>query len=422
METLTIKYEEVRPGDIIYLRNYWAENKWVPVLEASRIGAKICIKFDMDAKRTINQSDKLYASPFETVKVTRQSMNYSIENLYSIKVVGVSYDNRQEICKRIMMGDKVYLEREPNNFHDSNAIKVLHNNNHFGYIPKETAINLAKILDASLFSYNSTVTNMTGGGNYNIGVHIDIIFSQEQNSNYIAVNETKSNDKGLQNMNYEDLIRSAISKSKSYTQTDTQVSNQKTESAFPLTTEQKDIINHDLKSDETIKVIAFAGTGKTTTLLEYTKAHKTTKFLYVAFNNSVQKSAEKRFPSNVHCKTSHSLAHNKFGWPYRNGKGVISDLRPNEVKKILNIEDYHVAKQAIEILKRYLASADEDFSEKLLNSSQKDLANHDYYHLAIAKQLWEKMKDPEDKTIGMLDDGYLKLYQQIGRASCRERV
>jgi F-box protein 18 (helicase) len=38
-----------------------------------------------------------------------------------------------------------------------------------------------------------------------------------------------------------------------------------------LTNEQKDIIACDLAPGEILKIMAFAGTGKTSTLVEYTK-------------------------------------------------------------------------------------------------------------------------------------------------------
>ena len=69
-----------------------------------------------------------------------------------------------------------------------------------------------------------------------------------------------------------------------------------------LTNEQKAIVNYDLNDTDVLKVIAFAGTGKTTTLFEYTKARPHINFLYIAFNKSVQLEAERKFPRNVYRK------------------------------------------------------------------------------------------------------------------------
>ena len=75
-----------------------------------------------------------------------------------------------------------------------------------------------------------------------------------------------------------------------------------------LTNEQKDIIACDLAPGEILKIMAFAGTGKTSTLVEYTKKRPKMRFLYIAFNKSVQLEASKKFPKNVITKTSHALA------------------------------------------------------------------------------------------------------------------
>ena len=50
-----------------------------------------------------------------------------------------------------------------------------------------------------------------------------------------------------------------------------------------LTQEQINIIN----STGDIKINAVAGSGKTTTLVEYAKARRNSKILYIAFNKTV---------------------------------------------------------------------------------------------------------------------------------------
>lgn len=77
-----------------------------------------------------------------------------------------------------------------------------------------------------------------------------------------------------------------------------------------LTGEQYAIIN----SQGNIKINAVAGSGKTTTVIEYARARsKTGKILYLAFNKSVKQEAKKRFANlglhNVQVETAHSLAY-----------------------------------------------------------------------------------------------------------------
>ena len=59
-----------------------------------------------------------------------------------------------------------------------------------------------------------------------------------------------------------------------------------------LTKEQIEIVN----SSGNIKINAVAGSGKTTTIIEYAKSRpKSAKILYLAFNKSVKLEAMKKF-------------------------------------------------------------------------------------------------------------------------------
>ena len=76
-----------------------------------------------------------------------------------------------------------------------------------------------------------------------------------------------------------------------------------------LTKEQLDII----RSEGNIKINAVAGSGKTTTIIEYARTRPPgSKILYLAFNKSVRLEAEKKFTSagipHVKVETAHSLA------------------------------------------------------------------------------------------------------------------
>mgnify|MGYP000512812946 CR=1 FL=1 len=66
-----------------------------------------------------------------------------------------------------------------------------------------------------------------------------------------------------------------------------------------LTKNQKEIITKSEKNSF-IKINAFAGTGKTTTLKCLTETYKNKKFLYLVFNKSMSDDAKKKFPNNEH--------------------------------------------------------------------------------------------------------------------------
>ena len=70
-----------------------------------------------------------------------------------------------------------------------------------------------------------------------------------------------------------------------------------------------------------IKVVAFAGTGKTTTLVQLVQNRPEMKFLFIIFNKAVQLHTMNIFQElgarNVECRTAHSLAYKNFGVKYR---------------------------------------------------------------------------------------------------------
>ncbi len=180
-----------------------------------------------------------------------------------------------------------------------------------------------------------------------------------------------------------------------------------------LTPEQSQIINCNINYGQTLKVIAFAGTGKTSTLIEYTKARPWGKFLYVCFNKSTQIEAANKFPRNVFCKTAHSLAYREFGSKYRHK--LVPYIKANMVMDIINVEEYEVSKFAIETLTSYLSSSDSYISKNHIpltaiihyKSSREQMPDL----IPMAAKLWERMQDEFDDSVGMLHDGYLKLYQ-----------
>lgn len=80
---------------------------------------------------------------------------------------------------------------------------------------------------------------------------------------------------------------------------------------FKPTPEQEDIVKA-FATTRMLKVNAFAGTGKSSTLQLLATANSEHS-LYIAFNKAIADEAAGKFPSNVECRTTHSLAFAKFG-------------------------------------------------------------------------------------------------------------
>ena len=104
-----------------------------------------------------------------------------------------------------------------------------------------------------------------------------------------------------------------------------------------LTEEQYNIIN----SSGNIKINAVAGSGKTTTIIEYSKSRPNrSRILYLAFNKSVKTEAEEKFGrlglDNVKVETAHSLAYKNVIYKY--GYSLKSNgYKTHEVAEILKL-------------------------------------------------------------------------------------
>lgn len=99
--------------------------------------------------------------------------------IITTKVVGVTFENRQEVVARLQMGDRVWLEREPFNAYDTNAIRVLRNNGEqIGYINRHLAHSIAPVMDRLNIPIRGKVYLLTGSRyeDYTLGVIVAFKF------------------------------------------------------------------------------------------------------------------------------------------------------------------------------------------------------------------------------------------------------
>ena len=112
-----------------------------------------------------------------------------------------------------------------------------------------------------------------------------------------------------------------------------------------LTDEQIKIIN-TLKTDEKIiKINAFAGAGKSSTLVEVVKeirkTDKDSKILYVVFNRSMLNEAKEKFAGlDVECQTTHGFALKRFSAINDGEINVVPALDFNIFIKLKNSKKY----------------------------------------------------------------------------------
>lgn len=67
------------------------------------------------------------------------------ESIYKFDVKGLQVVSYRINLRNCEIGDEVELVPEPTNIYDTNAIKVICNNRHIGYVPKEKTKNVTKI-------------------------------------------------------------------------------------------------------------------------------------------------------------------------------------------------------------------------------------------------------------------------------------
>ncbi|XP_067110216.1 F-box DNA helicase 1 [Osmerus mordax] len=190
-----------------------------------------------------------------------------------------------------------------------------------------------------------------------------------------------------------------------------------------VTQEQQQILNHDIQAHHVVKIVAFAGTGKTTTLVRYTQQSPLLRFLYVAFNKSVASQASRSFPSNVDCTTVHSMAFGAVGIKYRLRKQLFPSLRPFSVAWWLpkGRGGFINAKVVTLTLSSYMASTDTHVTPEHVpwkfknNQGQEQEIDHEAKMMYVrdAQNIWDKMVDLNggNEKHHMTHDGYLKLWQ-----------
>ena len=187
-----------------------------------------------------------------------------------------------------------------------------------------------------------------------------------------------------------------------------------------LTAEQRRIINMDLSSltsRDAVRIMAYAGTGKTTTLKRLTEKHPDTKFLLVVFNKSVEVHSKKEFPGNVLVKTAHSLSykyitekHDQSSFQHFNVK--YSDLLSNyllprraekEPYKPFNL--YQWAAMVMDTITRFCNSADTSLTLDhvpeywIVHPERKNVeVFHKVKILEDSKEVWRKIRDPNVRT------------------------
>lgn len=207
------------------------------------------------------------------------------------------------------------------------------------------------------------------------------------------------------------------------------------------TSEQLAIVKQPLipESGSVTKIVAFAGTGKTTTLIRLCEENPHLKFLVVVYNKSAKEHAKECFPKsgNVKCITAHGMAMSKRGFRYT--KKLTTDLKTSDIidadvipkegnshkKKSKKIGDDHethsylrVAAMVRKTLHNFMCSKEVEITlEEHVPTSWPEVGGTPVSPEVQANvhqgalTAWDAMSDTSSDRLRITHDGYLKVWQ-----------
>lgn len=186
----------------------------------------------------------------------------------------------------------------------------------------------------------------------------------------------------------------------------------------PPTPEQAEAVVQFTTGDP-MKMIAFAGAGKTSTLTLMAKQVPNRRGLMMCFNKSIATEAAQKFPRNVTCKTAHSLAYGtivKRGFDPETKMMKTPRSRNFDVSCVREKIPFHadIFKTIVATtITRFCQSDRADIVERHVprvpgfNDADQGFA-YKWAPLA-ASAIWQRMIDPGD-DMPMGHDGYVKLW------------
>ncbi len=174
-----------------------------------------------------------------------------------------------------------------------------------------------------------------------------------------------------------------------------------------LTKEQQIIVNEIQKPEcNFLKVEAKSGSGKTATLIQIAKVIQPKNGIYLAFSKHIATEASKKFPKNVACMTTHSLAYQNTVKPLNLNVGWFNwkDIkrRVKYLHKLLIIDvvnDFFLSK---------FTKFDDFVAWHKKNEIDMTEANPNIYKFAH-----EAIKDMFHGKIQITHSGYLKMYHMM---------
>ena len=128
------------------------------------------------------------------------------------------------------------------------------------------------------------------------------------------------------------------------------------------TTIQQEEILSSINNYNSIKINAFAGTGKTSTLKLIANEHQNKKILYLAFNSAIKNEAQGLFPRNTTISTTHGLAYSAIKNNTNIDLSSLINYRAIDISKRFKIT-YTKAITSLKIFEAFCNNAKEEISK-----------------------------------------------------------
>lgn len=175
-----------------------------------------------------------------------------------------------------------------------------------------------------------------------------------------------------------------------------------------------------------LEVVALAGTGKTTVLMEYARRRPRARWRYLTFSRALADEAKALFPSNVRAGTFHALAHPRFGAPL--GAKLNQRFDAQAVRRLVGWEDFPGWETAVAALREwragFLSSPDplpslsqlppQAWAWLVARPGLLEAIDGSKGFMVAAERLWEATIDPRVGSIDAPGDTSVKLMALAG--------
>lgn len=192
-------------------------------------------------------------------------------------------------------------------------------------------------------------------------------------------------------------------------------------SKFKLTDEQEMAIAL-AETGDTLKIEAFAGAGKTSTLRAIGASTKR-RGMYLAFNRAIADEASRTFPNNVTSKSTHQLAYREVGAHFKDQGRLLNRIPGDAMIQGLGLYEWRgvsprkIARLSLSTLSRFCHSSDRGITTRHVPHDEAEIIAGDVMDIlevkehisSIAKLAWCRMSDLKGK-FPIDHETYLKLW------------